>query len=197
MSALNSISSSASVTYATQLAQTSALKRSLNNLGNAVQNGDSASAGSILTAFIQANPQYASTSSDGPQSQNPINQDFQALADAVSNDMIDKAKSAWTQIQSDLADSGITDLSDGPAATARLLAQTQASISQQILSDAFSTSSAGNTSITSLLGGSSGSSSSAGLSSSLLSDWLTYKAGGSTSTIPSAASAGSNLDAVA
>jgi len=197
MSALNSISSSASVTYATQLAQTSALKRSLNSLGNAVQNGDSSSASSILTAFIQANPQYASTSSDGSQPQNPINQDFQALADAVSNDQVDEAKSAWTQIKSDLADSGVTDLSDGSAATATLLAQTQASISQQILSDAFSTSSAGAPSITSLLGGSSGLSSHAGLSSSLLSDWLTYKAGGSASPIPSAASAGSNLDAVA
>ena len=197
MSALNSISSSASVTYATQLAQTSALKRGLNNLGNAVENGDSTSASSILAAFIQANPQYASTSSDGSQSQDPINQDFQALADAVSNDQVDTAKSAWTQIQRDLADSGVTDLSEGPAATAKLIAQTQASISQQILSDAFGTSASSNTSITSLLGGSSGSSSSAGLSSSLLSDWLTYKSGGSASPIPSAASAGSNLDTVA
>ena len=197
MSALNSLSSSASVAYATQLAQTSAFKRSLNNLGNAVESGDSASASSILTAFIEANPQFASTSSEGSQSQDPINQDFQALAEAVSNDQVDTAKGAWTQIQSDLADSGVTDLSEGPAATAKLLAQSQASISQQILSDAFGASSASNTSITSLLGGSSGSSSSAGVSSSLLSDWFTYKVGGSASPVPSAASAGSNLDTVA
>ena len=128
MSALSSISSSASVTYATQLAQTSALKRNLNSLGTAVENGDSTSASSILTAFIQANPQY-SISSDGTQSQNPLNQDFQTLADAISNDQVDTAKSAWTKIQSDLADSGVTDLSDGEDATTKLLAQTQASIS--------------------------------------------------------------------
>jgi hypothetical protein len=106
------------------------------------------------------------------------------------------AASTWTQFQSDLADSGVTNLSDGPAATAKLLTQTQASITQQILGDAFGTSSAGDTSITSLLRGSSGSISSAGLSSSLLSDWLTYKADGNTSPVPSAASAGSNLDTV-
>ena len=196
MSALSSISSSASVTYATQLAQTSALKRNLNSLGTAVENGDSTSASSILTAFIQANPQY-SISSDGTQSQNPLNQYFQTLADAISNDQVDTAKSAWTKIQSDLADSGVTDLSDGEDATTKLLAQTQASISQQILTDAFGASSAGGASLTTLLGGSSGTSSTTGLSSSLLSDWLTYKAGGNTLAIPSAASTGSNLDTVA
>jgi len=196
MSALSSLSSSASVSYATQLAQTSALKRNLNSLGTAVENGDSASAGSILTAFIQANPQF-SISSDITQSQNPINQDFQALTDAVSNDQVDAAKSAWTKIQSDLADSGVTDLNGGADATTKLLAQTQASISQQILTDAFGASSAGASSLTTLLGGSSGTSSTTGLSGSLLSDWLTYKAGGSTSALPSAASTGSNLNTVA
>ena len=197
MSALSSISNSASATYATQLAQTSALKRSLNSLGTAVQNGDLTSAGSILAAFIKANPQFASTASDGSQAQDPINQDFQALADAVSGNQVDAAKGAWTQIKSDLAKSGVTDLSDGPAATAKLLAQAKASISQQILSDVFGTSTGGDGSLSSLLGGSSGSTSSAGISSSLLSDWLTYKAGGSTSPIPAASSAVSNLDATA
>src|ERR1039458_5046235 len=67
MSTLSSISNSASATYATQLAQTSALKRSLNSLGIAVQNGDLTSAGSILAAFIKANPQFASTASEGPK----------------------------------------------------------------------------------------------------------------------------------
>ena len=197
MSALNGISSSASAAYATQLAQASALKRSLNNLGNAVQNGDSTSASSILTAFIQANPQYASSSSDSSQSQDPINQDFQALAEAVSNDQVDAAKSAWSQIQSDLADSGVTDLSDGTAATAKLLAQTQASISQQILSDIFGTSADGSLSLTSLIGGSKGSSSDVGLSSSLLSDWITYQAGGNTSPTAVGTSTGSKLDSAA
>ena len=197
MSALSSISSSASATYATQLAQTSALKRSLNNLGNAVQNGDLASAGSILTAFVKANPQFASTSSDGSTSQAPINQDFQALADAVSNGQIDTAKSVWTAIQSDLAKSGVTDLSNGPAATAKLLAQAKASMNQQILSDAFGTSSGGDNSLTSLLGDSSSSGSAAGISSSLLSDWLTYKTGGNASPATILQNASNKLDTAA
>jgi hypothetical protein len=194
MSAVNSISSSADITYATQLAQTSALKRSLNNLGNAVQNGNLTSAGAILTAFIKANPQYASASSAASPSQDPINQDFQALTDAVSNNQADAAKTAWTQIKSDLAKSGVTDLSDGPAATAKLLAQSKAAISQQILNDVFGASSGTGTSVTSLLGGSSNSSSGVGLSSSLLSDWLTYQEGGNTSPTSAGASAGGNLD---
>ena len=102
MSVLSGISSSAGVSYATELAQTSALKRNLNNLGTAVQNGDLTSAGSILSAFIKANPQFAITSSADSQAQDPINQDFQALADAITNNLADTAKSAWTQIKSDL-----------------------------------------------------------------------------------------------
>lgn len=197
MSAVTGISNSASVTYATQLAQTSALKRSLSSLGTAVQNGDLTSASSILAAFVKANPQYASTSSSGSQSPDPINQDFQALTDAISNNQVDTAKSAWTQITGDLAKSGVTDLSTGPAATAQLLAQTKASMDQEILSDIFGTGSGDNGSLTSLLGGSSDSSSSVGLSSSLLSEWLTYKAGGNTSPTPTADNAGSNLDSAA
>jgi hypothetical protein len=194
MSTVNSVSSSASVTYATQLAQTFALKRSLNNLGTAVQSGDLTSAGSVLAAFVKANPQYASTSSAGAQSQDPMNQHFQALADAISSNQVDAAKSAWTQIQGDLSKSGVTDLGNDAAAIAKLLAQTKASMNQQILSDAFATSSGGESSLSSLLGGSNDSSSAVGLSSSLLSDWLTYRQGGNASPIPTATSAGSKLD---
>jgi hypothetical protein len=197
MSAVNSVSSSASVDYAMQLAQTSALKRSLSNLGTAVQKGDLASASSILTAFVKANPQYASTSSGGSQSQDPINQHFQALADAISSNQGDTAKSAWTQIAGDLSKSGVTDLNNGAAATAKLLAQTKASMNQQILSDVFGTGSGDGSSLTSLLSGNSDSSSVVGVSSSLLSDWLTYKSGGNTSPIPTGASAGGKLDSSA
>ncbi len=197
MSGLSGISSSGSVAYATQLAQTSALKRNLNNLGTAVQNGDLKTAGSILTAFIQANPQYTATASDGSQSQDPINQGFQALADAISNNQADTARSAWTQIQSDLADSGVTNLGDGAAATAKLLAQTRASISQQILSDTFGVGSGGDSSLTSLLGGSSDASSIGGVSASLLSEWLTYQEGGAAAPSTPTPSAGSNLDTTA
>lgn len=197
MSAVNGLSSSASVAYATQLAQSSTLKRSLNNLGGAVQSGDMNSAGSILASIISANPQYASTASAGVQSQSPINRDFQSLTNAISSNQADAARGAWMQIQSDLTQSGVTDLSNGAGATATLLAQTNASISQQILSDAFSTSAEGTPSITSLLGGSNAASGSAGLSGSWLNDWLTYKAIGNTSPLPSAASTSNTLDVVA
>jgi len=197
MSTVSSLSSSAGVTYATQLAQTSALKRSLNNLGTAVQNGDLTSAGTILGAFIKADPQYASTSSGGSQSQDPVNQDFQALADAVSNNQVGAAKNAWTQIKSVLASSGVTDLNDGVSATAKLLAQTKASIAQQILSDAFGTGSGSGISITSLLGRSSGSNNDTALSSSLLSGWLNYQKAGIPAPVGVAVSAGNKLDTTA
>ena len=197
MSVLSGISSSAGVSYATELAQTSALKRNLNNLGTAGQNGDLTSAGSILSAFIKANPQFAITSSADSQAQDPINQDFQALADAITNNLADTAKSAWTQIKSDLATSGATDLSDGTAATAELLAQTQTSLAQQILSNAFGTSSGDGLSLMSLIGGNSGASGSVGSSSSVFSDWLIYQAGGNTSPAAASASAGNRLNTTA
>jgi len=180
MSATTGISISAGVSYARQLAQTSALQRGLFSLGNAVQSGDLNSASSIPTAFIKANPQFASTASDGSPSQDPINQDFNALADAISNNHVDAAKSAWTQVKSDLTTSGVSDLSDGTTATAELPAQSKASISQQIVSDPLGASSSAGLSVASLRGGSSGTSSEVGLSNSLIGSWLMYQAGGST-----------------
>jgi hypothetical protein len=197
MSAVTGVSSSDSAAYATQLAQTSAIERSLYNLGNAVESGDLTSAGSILTAFMQANPQYASTSSDSSQSQDPINQDFQTLATAISNNQVGAAQSAWTQVKSDLANAGVTNLGNPAAATAQLLAQTKSSISQEILSDTFGSSSGSSLSVASLIGGTSGSDSTAGLSSSLIGNWLTYQEGGTTSPPASSDSTGTNLDATA
>ena len=197
MNAVTGVPMSASVSYATQLAQSCALKRSLNKLGSAIENGDLASAGSILTAFVKANPQYASTVADGSPSQDPINQDFQALADAISNNQSDTAKSAWDQVKSDLGENGVTDLSDGTTATAKLLTDTKASIDQQILSNTFGTSSGGSLSVSSLLGGSGNLGSGAGLSSSLISNWLTYQAGGNASPPAAAGSTGNSLDTAA
>jgi hypothetical protein len=195
MSAVTGLSSSASVAYATQLAQSSALKRTLSNLGAAVQNGDLSSAGTILASFIKANPQYASTSANsGSQSPDPINQDFQALADAISNNQTDQAKTAWTQVKTDLAKEGVTDLTSGPAAMAELLAQTKASITQELLSTAFGSSSSSDTALGSLLGGTPDSSSGVGLSSSLISNWLTYQASGTTSPPLSTNTTGNNLN---
>ena len=121
-----------------------------------------------------------SSSSNSSQTQDPINQDFQTLANAISSNQVAAAQSAWTQIQSDLASNGITNLSDGKAATAELLAQTQASITQQIVSDALDASRTID--------------SGTGLSSSLISSWLTYQDGGSATSLSSAGNTGSILD---
>ncbi len=196
MSAVSSLSSSAGVSYATELAQTSALQRGLYNLGAAVQTGDLNSAGSILTAFMQANPQYAATSSDGSESQDPINQDFQTLADAISNNQVDDAKDAWNQLKEDLAKSGVTNLTDGTTATAKLLSDTKSSIDQQILTDTLSLSSGGGPSVTSLLGGASASAD-PGLPTALISNWITYQSGGSSSPQSSSPVAGTALNATA
>ena len=198
MSTVSVTSNSAGAAYATQLAQTSALQRSLSTLGTAVQNGDLTSANSILTAFIKANPQYASasTSSSGTQTQDPINQAFQTLASAISSNQVDAARNAWTQIKTDLAKNGVK-LNGGTSATTELLAQNEASVSEQIISDILGGESANSSSITSLLGGSEDSSPQTGLNSSLLSEWLTYQQSGATSSSATANSTGINLNTAA
>ena len=193
MSATTAISSSTSASYATRLAQTSALKRTLSNLGAAVQRGDMTSANAILTAFIKANPQYATSASNGTASQDPINQDFQALANAISSNQTETARSAWARVQSDLAKDWVTNLSSGPSATVQLLAQTKASLDQQVISDMFGTNPGGDLSVTAFLGGSAASSSGTGLSSSLIANWLTYQSGGNAASAAGKAGTGQIL----
>ena len=178
--------------YATQLAQTFSLNRNLKNLGAAVQSGDLTSAGSTLSAIMQANPQYASSSTSGTASQDPINQDFQTLSDAIANNQADAAKSAWTQLQSDLASNGITITNDSAAATAKVLAQCRESIDQSILAAFFGSSSSDD----SLLGAASSASTSADWQS-VLSQWLTYQADGNASTTTAAGTTGQSIDAKA
>jgi hypothetical protein len=191
MSAATSLTSSSSaITYATQLAQTSALKRSLTNLGTAIQNGDMVTASTMLAAFIKANPQYTSTSSGATPSQDPISQDFQTLATAISNGQVDAAQTAWTQVKSDLANDGVTNLSDGTPS--ELIAQNKAAMDQEIMSDLFGASTGGSSSISTLLGGSDGSSSQIGLSSSLLENWQTDQENGTTAPVATTSSS-SNL----
>lgn len=155
MSAVSSTSSSA-VSYATQLASAATLRNSLNAIGAAVQNGDMTTANSLLTTFIQNNPQYASTSSSS-SSTDPITQDFQTLATAVSGGQVGAAQSAWASVKSDLANDGVN--LDTSAVTAQAIEQNKTTIDQDILGDLF---------------GDSSSSSGAGLSSSLLNNWVTY-----------------------
>jgi hypothetical protein len=134
-------------------------------------------ANSLVTAFIQDNPQYASTA--GGSSTDPISQDFQALATAVSGNQTGAAQTAWANVKNDLAKDGV-NLST-TATTAEAIAQNKATMDQEILGDLFggsSASSAGTPSLASLLGGSTDSSGTAGVSSSLLNDWATYNQGG-------------------
>jgi len=177
MSALTSVSGSSDVAYATQLAQTSALKRSLSCLGAALEGGDLTSAASILAAIMKSNPQFATTGAAGSAADSPINKDFQALGDAVSKNQVDAAKSAWTQTKSDLAAGGITNLGNGAADTAKLLAQNRADEDQALLGAIFGSSSAN--SVSSLLPGVNTASGTD--ISSVVGDWLTYEANGSAS----------------
>jgi hypothetical protein len=197
MSTVSSATSSA-VTYATQLAQSSALKRSLNSIGSAIQNGDLTTANTLLTAFIKQNPQYAASSSSNSstQSSDPISQDFQTLAAAVSNGQTSAAQSAWSQVQSDLKNDGVT-LASNADSTAQIIAQSNASTNQTILSDLLGGGSGSGSLIDSLIGGSSDSSSSAGLSSSLLQSWVTYQHGGTTTPAASSSTSSSILNSLA
>jgi hypothetical protein len=214
MSSLSSVSSSANSSYAGQLAQTSAFERSLYNLGTAVQNGDMTSASSILTALIAANPQYAtssstsstsgtSTPSSSTQSQDPLNQDFQNLASAISSNQPDAAKTAWTQLKNDLAKAGITNISSGTTLAAQAVAQNNLAMQQDLLSALFSgesNSASSSPSLVSLLGGSSNSSSTSSATDSVnaaLSNWMTYQADGSASTLANTDSSTDGLNTVA
>jgi hypothetical protein len=163
MSAVSGTSSSA-VAYATQLASAATLRNSLNAIGTAVQNGDMTTANSLITTFIQNNPQYASTS--GSSSTDPISQDFQSLATAVSGGQVSAAQSAWASVKSDLANDGVN--LNTSAVTAQAIQQNKTTIDQDILGDLF---------------GDSSSSGSGGLTSSLLNNWVTYKQDANTTPI--------------
>jgi len=198
MIAVSPISSSAGASYATQLAQTSALQRNLSSLGDAVQNGNLTAAGSILTGFIKANPQYTASSTDGSQSQDPINQDFQALANAISSGQSDTARSAWAKLRNDLIQSGV-NCSDGTAAMAELIDEAKASIVQQILTDTFdrfSVNSQNAVSANPLLGSAGkDSNGDVGLPTSILNNWLTYNETGNASAAAPTASTSVNTTA--
>ena len=200
MSAVSSSTSSADVAYATQLAQTSSLERSLYNLGSAVQSGDLTSAGSILTALIQANPQYATSSGasgSSTQPQDPINQDFQNLANAISSNDPDTAKSAWTQLKNDLAKAGVTNIESGTDIAAQAVAANKLSMEQTLLTSLFGGGSDSSSNLATLLGGSGGSSASTDPVAAAVSNWLTYQSNGSVSTPAGGSSSGDGLDALA
>jgi hypothetical protein len=179
-----------------QLAQSSALKRSLTNLGNAIQNGDMTTANTLLTQFIKDNPQYAAGSSSATQLQDPISKDFQTLATAVSSNQVGAAQSAWKQVTTDLSKDGV-NLSSSAGSTAEIVAQSQTAMDQQIISDIFGTGSSDTSSLATILGQSANSSSSVGLSSSLLGSWVTYQQGGNAIPSTTSSSLGNILNTAA
>lgn len=202
MNAAAGISSSTGLNYAMDLAKNSALKRSLHRLGMAVENGHLPSARAVLTALIQANPEYNTTpTKPGATPPNQTDQDFKALTEAIANNDTGKAKSAWTLVKADLAKNGITRLSDGMAATAKLLAESKASVSQQILSATFVGGSTGVASGLALLGRGNESNDHStletGLGGSLLSAWLTLKTSGNSMPPATPDSTGKKLDTAA
>ncbi len=202
MSSLSSVSNSSAASYATQLAQSSALENSLYNLGSAIQGGNLTSAGSILTSIIQANPQYAtnsssSSSSGSTQSQSPINQDFQNLATAISQNDLATAQSTWAQLKTDLAGAGVTNISSGAQIAAQAIAQNQVSEDQTILSSLFGSSADSSSPLSVLLNQNDGSSGSTDPVAAAINNWLTYQADGNASVPAAADTTGSNLNTVA
>ncbi len=186
----NSISSSTAATYATELAESSKLKRSLYSIGKAIENGNLTSANAKLGALMKAFPQYASAGGGSATSSSAINQDFAAISKAIDNQDVDAAKTAWSQLKSDLSKAGVSQLTDGSEATAKLVAENRASIDQSILSSFFgdnssesmvSTLLAGNASNTNFLQG-------------VMSTWATYQANGSST--PKASQSGSVLNTI-
>ena len=195
MNTLSSVSSSTGANYATQLAQTSSLEASLFNLGNAVESGNLTSAGTILTAVMAANPQYVTSSSGtSSQSQDPINQDFQNLANAISSSDSYAARSAWTQLKNDLANEGISTNNSPADLAAQAVAEGEASMQQTLLSSLFGGSSNSSSQVTTLLGANSSSSDAV---SNLVSNWLTYRANGDVATSSSNSGTTSSLNTLA
>lgn len=190
MSAIGNATGASSVDYANQIAQTSSLKRSLNNLGNAIQSGNLSSAGNILTSLVKANPQFATSGSSATQTSDPINLDFKAISDAIDKNDTNAAQAAFEQLKADLAKSNIT-INDGTADTAKLLADNKAAINGSILANAFGTSS---DSTNSLLGIGGNSSDNGGLET-LVKDWITYKAGGTPQPTAPSTNGGLNVTA--
>lgn len=193
MSTTNSVSNSSGSSYAQQLAESSALKRSLYSLGQAVQTGDLDSAGSILNALVKAHPEYAASGSGASDSTDPINAGFQALTTAISKKDAQGARSAWNNLKGALAKEGLNDLGSGTTLAANTTAQLEASMDQNLVSALLGGSSSNSASnVSTLLGLDSGSQSSV---NSSVSNWLLYKADSTTTTsTPDTSTSGTNLD---
>jgi hypothetical protein len=183
------VSSSSSGSYAVELAQTSHLKRSLHSLDRAIQNGNLSSARSSLVTLINALPKYTPPPDDPADTADPINKGFQAVAKALDDNNADAAKKAWTQVKSDLAKAGVSDITDGKADTAKLLADAKASMNSAIIGKMFGIGSDDGASVTTLLGAKSTSSSDDSVNAAIA-KWLNYEADGKTHNIDDNGSGG-------
>lgn len=181
MSAISGIGNSSDAIYATQLAQTAKLGRNLNSLDAAVQKGDMTAAGAMIATIIQQNPQFALTSSSSSTSQDPINQGFDTVSKAISSNQPDVVKSAWNQLKTDMAKSGIT-ITDGSGNTKKLQADAKKALESAILSGISGLNSSDGNSLSALIDA--GAADSPDSVSAVISSWLTYKANGSSSATP-------------
>lgn len=198
MSTLNGVSNATGSSYAKQLAQSSALSRNLYNLGAAVQNGNLSSAGSILTALMKANPQYASAgTSSSSSNSDPINQDFQNLAEAISSNQPGAALTAWGRLKNDLAKQGFTNISSAHELAAKAVAENKASMEQNLRASLIGGASSDSSSVSTLLGGVGDTASSTTAVDNLVSNWLTYKASGTSSGTKQSGGSSSGLNSVA
>jgi len=180
------------------LAQSSALSRNLYNLGAAVQNGNLSSAGSILTALMKANPQYASAgTSSSSSNSDPINQDFQNLAEAISSNQPGAALTAWGRLKNDLAKQGFTNISSAHELAAKAVAENKATLEQNLRASLVGGTSSDNSPASTLLGGVGDTASSTTAVDNLVSNWLTYKASGTSSGTKQSGGSSSGLNSVA
>lgn len=191
MGTVNPLSGSASMAYASSLAESAKLKRSLFNIGSAIEKGDLAGAESKLASLLKDYPQYA-TGGDTTANPNSINAHFQAVSQAISKKDAEAAKTAWSTVKSDLSKSGIT-LSDSKTEAAKIMAENKAAADRSIL-DAMFGGSSDSSLVSTLLGGSASSSTSSDSLSSLVSKWVTYKSTGTTSETQTASDTPKILD---
>jgi hypothetical protein len=192
MSTVSTVSNSSTAAYAEQLANAASLKRSLSNLGAAIQEGDLTSASSQLTALVKAHPELTANSSDSSTDASaPINSDFQALTTALANNDTNAAKSAWASITADLNNAGSSTSGNPTTNTAEAVASFNASNTQSMVSALLGGSTSPASALSSVLNTSyPGGSSSL---NDLLSDWTTYNSNG-TATTSATDSPGTQLD---
>lgn len=179
MSILSGITNSSSTTsYGIQLAQTSKLGRSLFSLDASIQKGDLATAGDTLLSIVKAYPQYTMDSNDSTDTEDPINKGFATVSNAISNQDVNIAQTAWEDLKKQLADSGVK-ISDGTATTQKLISQMRESLNASILASLGKTNT--DSSFSSLYGLSPSETTATDNLSGMVANWVTYKTSGNNS----------------